>query len=102
MSGEFDLEGFEQDLDEALARSREAFQGKYKDELNQLMGLSKADIDSISPGITDVQIYDQLIAVVKEASRQNMAQAQLVKRIKGLGNVAVAIAKKVPAFSGIL
>ena len=69
---EFDLGGFEKDLDETLKRSRDAFMGKYKGELNELAGLSKEEIDAISPGITDLQKYDELIAVVKEASRVNI------------------------------
>ena len=45
---EFDLEGFERDLDVTLENSRKAFTGKYKDELNALSGLSTEEIDAIT------------------------------------------------------
>ena len=99
---EFDLEGFEADLDAALERGREAFVGKYKDELNALSGLSKEEIDAISPGTTDLQKYDELITVVKEASRVNLSQAELKAQIEKLGDIAVTIAKRVPTLAGIL
>ena len=58
------------------------------------MGLSRDEIDAITPDATDLQAYDQLISVVKQASRHNLNQAELVNRIKALGGVAVTIAKK--------
>ncbi len=99
---EFDLEGFERDLDTTLKNSRDAFQGKYKNELNTLSALSKEEIDAITSGITDLQKYDELIAVVKEASRVNLQQAELKKQIIKLGEVAVTIAKRIPSLSAIL
>lgn len=99
---EFDLEGFESDLDDTLKKSRLAFEGKYKDELNELSGLSKVEIDSITPDITDLQKYDELIAVVKEASRVNLQQAQLKAQIVKLGDVALKIASRVPSLAAIL
>lgn len=99
---EFDLEGFESDLDDTLKKSREAFEGKYKKELNALTGLSKEEIDSITPGITDLQKYDELIAVVKEASRVNLQQAALKEQILKLGDIAVSIARRIPSLAAIL
>ena len=101
MSYEFDLEGFNADLKETLARGREAFKGKYKNELNELAGLSRAEIDKITPDLTDLQKYDELITVVKEASRVNLSQAELKNNIEKLGNVAIKIAKLVPSLAGI-
>jgi hypothetical protein len=66
------------------------------------MGLSRAEIDSITPDATDLQIYDKLIAVVKLASKHNLSQAQLVDNIKALGDVAVAIAKKSVALAALV
>ena len=99
---EFDLEGFEADLDATLANGRKSFTGLYKDELNALSGLSKEEIDAISPGITDLQKYDELITVVKEASRVNLEQAALKKQIIKLGGIAVTIAKRIPTLATIL
>lgn len=101
MPSEFDLEGFENDFKETLRKGREAFKGKYKNELNLLLGLSRAEIDSITPDTTDLQKYDELIALVKETSRQNLAQAQLKKQIEKLGGVAVKIAKRVPSLAKV-
>ena len=99
---EFDLDGFEADLDITLANGRKAFTGIYKDELNALSGLSKEEVDAISPGITDLQKYDELITVVKEASRVNLEQAALKAQIIKLGDIAVTIAKRIPALAAIL
>lgn len=99
---DFDLEGFDQDLQRSLENSGQAFRGKYADELAELMGLSKDEIDSITPGPLDLQKYDELITVVKEASRVNLNQAQLKSRIEQLGEVAVSIAKRIPKFSAFL
>lgn len=89
-----DLEAFKRDLKNDLKKGREAFEGKYADQLNELMGLSREEIDAITPDATDLQEYDRLVAVVKEASRHNLTQTQLRSRIKELGDVAVSIAKK--------
>jgi hypothetical protein len=99
---EFDLDGFNEDLKTTLANGRKAFTGKYKSELNALSGLSKEEVDTISPGITDLQKYDELITVVKEASRVNLEQALLKEQIIKLGGIAVTIAKRIPALTKIL
>jgi len=102
MSNGFDLSAFEADLEDTLERGREAFKGAYKDELNELAGLSRSEIDAITPDTTDLEKYDELITVVKEASRVNLSQAQLRQKIESLGAVAVNIAKRVPSLSRIL
>ena len=99
MAEEFDLAGFTADLKETLKNSKNAFKGKYKDQLNELAGLSRNEIDAISPGIEDLQKYDALMTVVKEASRVNLEQAELTAQIRKLGSIAVTIAKKVPSLA---
>lgn len=101
MSDEFDLEAFEADLDATLERGREAFKGIYKQQLNELSGLSREEVDAITPDLTDLQKYDELITVVKEASRVNLAQADLKKQIEKLGAVAVKIAERVPSLAAL-
>jgi len=96
-----DIEEFKRRLREKMAENREAFEGQYKDQLNGLMGLSKAEIDSITPDLTDLEIYDQLITVVKEASRVNLAQAELKSHIEELGEIAIKIANKVPTLAAM-
>jgi len=86
----------------AARRADEAFKGKYKKEIRELLGLSAADIADITPGIAGMEEYAALIEVVKEASRTNLAQADLKNRIENLGRTAFSIAKKVTGLAGIL
>ena len=79
-----------------------AFNGQYKEVLNKLYGLSKDEINSITPGTTGLQVYAVLIKVVEEASKKNLTQAQLIKNIKNLGDLAVQLAKKIPEFAALL
>ena len=102
MTFEYDVNASIADVDESLKKSREAFKGKYKDQINDLAGLSKEQIDEITPDITDLQKYDELTTVVKEASRLNLSQAQIKAEIEKLGSVAVEIAKRVPSLSTLL
>lgn len=101
-SDDFDLAAFENGLKQTLQNADAAFNGLYRQQLNDLAGLSRAEIDAISPGVTDLATYDKLITVVKEASRVNLAQAQLRSQIVKLGNLAVSIAKRVPSLAGLL
>ncbi len=89
-------------FDDLFADADAAFNGRYKKELNQLMGLSKEDIDAITPETTDLKVYAVLVKVVEKASKDNLSQAQLVENIKSLGDVAVQIAKKVPGLAAWL
>lgn len=99
---EFDLEGFDSDLEKTLKISKVAFMGKYKDQLNELAGLSREEIDKITPDITDLQKYDELMAVIKMASAKNIKQVELKKRIENLGEVALKICDQVPTIAKIL
>jgi hypothetical protein len=89
-------------FDDLFADADAAFNGLYKNELNQLVGLSKEEIDSITPETTDLKTYAVLIKVVEQASKENLSQAQLMENINALGDVAVKIAKKVPQFAALL
>ncbi len=101
MSDEFSLEAFEQELGVSLEEGRKAFEGDHKEALNELAGLSREEVDAITPDLTDLQKYDELITVVKKASATNLQQAELKKQILKLGDVAVEIAKKVPSLAAI-
>jgi len=85
-----------------FAQADAAFNGLYQKELNDLLGLSKAEIDAITPGTTDLKMYSVLIRVVEKASKENMSQDDLINHIKDLGEVAVKIAKKLPSFAALL
>jgi hypothetical protein len=83
------------ELEAIIKQNREAFEGEYGDEIDGLLGLSRDEIDAITPGVTDLETYAKLIDVVKEASRRNLSQAELKDRIQALGSIGVDIAKKV-------
>ncbi len=87
---------------ELFAEADAAFNGIYKTELDKLSGLSKADIDSVTPGTEDLRVYSVLIKVVEKASKENISKAQLINDIRDLGDIAVKIAKKVPLFATLL
>jgi tRNA U54 and U55 pseudouridine synthase Pus10 len=78
-----------------------AFNGKHKKELNELQGLSKEEVDAITPGTEDLRVYSVLIKVVEQASKDNLSQAQLIEDIRELGDIAVTIAKKIPKFTNL-
>ena len=92
-----DINAFKKKLKKRVEANRETFDGKYKEEIKGLLGLSKDEINRITPDTTDREIYDQLITVVKEASAANISQAELKSRIVELGDIAVKIAKRVPS-----
>lgn len=96
-----DIEAYRKKLKKRAEENRLAFEGQYKDEINGLLGLSREEIDSITPGTTDLEVYDQLITVVKEASAANISQAELKGRIVELGEVAISIAKGVSKLAGL-
>lgn len=96
-----DQKAFEEEVRQSLERSRIAFQGTYADAIAQLAGLSRAEIDGIRPGTSDIEEYDRLIGVVKAASRVNASQAALRRQIEKLGEVAVNISKKVPGLASV-
>jgi hypothetical protein len=85
-----------------FADAEKAFNGKYKDELNGLLGLSKKEIDAITPGASDLEEYSVLIKIVEKASQDNLSQAQLISDINALGEVARKIAGKIPRFADLL
>lgn len=96
------VEEYRKKLKERAKRNRDAFMGQYRDELNALLGLSKEEIDKITSDTTDLEVYAQLISVVKEASADNVDQAELKDRIMELGKVGIEIAKRIPALVDLL
>lgn len=97
-----DTEEFRRLLRDRMEENRAAFEGLYKEELNALAGLSREEIELVSPDMPDMLVYEQLITVVKEASRTNLSQAELKARIKDLGEIAQSIARKVPSLATLL
>ena len=94
-------ERYRQRVKAALETADEAFRGTYSQELSGLLGLSREEIDAITPDTTDLEVYDKLITVVKEASANNIAAAELKQDIMELGAIAVGIAKRVSGLSAL-
>ncbi len=94
-------EAFRRKLRKRLKENRIAFEGKYGDEIKGLLGLSREELDSLTPDTTDVETYDQLITIVKQASVNNIAQAELKNQIMKLGSLGVSIAKRVPKLASL-
>lgn len=90
---------YKQRLAKRAIQNRAAFNGLYKSEIDKLHGLSKEEIENITTDNTDMEIYAQLIEVVKEASATNESQAALKEQILELGDIAVEIAKKIPSLA---
>ena len=78
----------------SFADADTAFSGQYLKELEQLKELTDAEIASVLPNTTNIDIE-----VVGDASKKNMEQAELVSKIKNLGNVAIKLAKKIPGLA---
>lgn len=89
-------------FDELFTEADAAFNGKYKDELNALSGLSREEIDAVCPSTTDLKTYNVLTKVVEQASKENWTQGKLVENIQNLGDIAVKIAKKIPQLRNLL
>lgn len=88
--------------DAAFQQADAAFDGQYKTQLQQLLGLSKEELTAITPSATDMKVYHALIKIVSTASQNNESQAALINNIKQLGQTGIDIAKKVPALAALL
>lgn len=65
-----------------------AFNAEYREQLEQLRREAQ-----MVPAI-EKQAYADLIKVVEQATKSNMAKAELCAQIRKLGDVAIGIAKK--------
>lgn len=95
-------EKMRQELRAIAKKNRQAFEGAFSEEINGLLGLSRDEVDAVTPDTTDLAAYAELIEVVKDASRRNLTQADLKRRIRGLGEVSVTLAKKVGPLAKLL
>ena len=85
------------ELNTLLKRSRKALEGKYRQEISELLGLS--DIEIQMTGGLDRDVHEILISVVMEASHLGIPEDVLKSRIKKHGEGAVRIAKLVPSLA---
>jgi hypothetical protein len=93
---------FRKEVDDALDKADAGFRVDYASALAGLQGLTESDVRAICPEPTCMETYDELLAVVQDATRQNLAQAELRNRIRGLGAVALRIAGRIPQLTKLL
>jgi hypothetical protein len=92
------MSDFESSLNDLGDLSNEAAadaDAQFSKEIAALKELGTAGIEKLKPQITDQATYDKLIKVVQEAAAKNESIAQIVDRVKGLGQGAVSLAKKI-------
>lgn len=86
-------EEFDKAVQDALDRNKAALMGSYSKQLGDLLKLSDAQLSAIIPEVSKTETYNNLISVIKEASRANIAQADMLNKVSALGQDAVKIAK---------
>ncbi len=77
--------------DEAVA----AADALLSEELSALKSATQTDFDALRPKVSDQVTYDKLIAVVSEATQQNISLAELKNRLQQLGKAGLTLAKEV-------
>ena len=63
-------------------------------ELEMLMR-TELDVDKLGPGITNHALYQELSAVIADATRNNMSAAQLETRVRAMGDEAWELTNKI-------
>jgi len=89
-------------FDDMLLVADEAIDCRYQCELDELTELLKEELSKLTSNKTDEAVYAALIALVAQASKENLDQTHLIDRIKEMGDVAIKLAKKVPNFATLL
>lgn len=79
---------------DSFAKADEKFDNQFSEQLEQLKGLTQSEIEKAMANTSDIEIYRQLAAIVDDASCKNLKQAELVSKIKALGEIAINLAKK--------
>ncbi|MEW6489583.1 MAG: hypothetical protein AB1578_16910 [Thermodesulfobacteriota bacterium] len=97
-----DIDKWRKDLRGDLKKGEEAFDVQHEEAIRRLTGLAFADLERITPKVSEKEAYDALVAVVTEARDTNLSQATLKSRIEELGGAAVRIAKRVESLARIL
>ncbi len=97
-----DLDAMFAEMERAADRAEATLQGRHAQTYKELRALSPEEIDAITPDVTDQKEYERLIALVQEATQQNLDQAALVSRVKALGTTVTNIARKLPSLASLL
>ena len=102
MGDEIDLDRMFAEMDAAADRAERTLDGRFGSIYRELRGLSPEEINDITPDATDQKEYERLIALVQLATDKNMDQAQLLERIREMGDVAQKIARRVSSLSSLV
>lgn len=102
MGDEIDLERMFAEMDAAADRAERTLDGRFGSIYRELRGLSPEEINDITPDATDQKEYERLIALIQQATDKNMDQAQLLERIREMGDVAQKIARRVSSLSSLV
>lgn len=90
---------FDQELEAALNDAEKALhEGKYQSAMQDLLALSMSEIKGTVPNVSYAD-YSKLLTIVEMASSKNFAEAKLKEQIVALGDVAVSMARLVPALA---
>lgn len=102
MNDEVDLDRMFAEMDAAADRAERTLDGRFGAVYRELRNLSPEAVDDITPDTSDQREYERLMTLVQQATDQNMDQAQLVERIREMGDVATKIARRVASLSDIV
>jgi len=102
MGDEIDLGRMFAEMDAAADRAERTLDGRFGSIYRELRGLSPEEINDITPDTTHQKEYERLIALVQQATDKNMDQAQLLERIREMGDVAQKIARRVSSLSSLV
>ena len=99
-SGDDDLDDFDKQMQADFAQADLA-SGPYAAAVQQLADMaSQAGLaGAVAP--VDAQAYAALLQTVQEAASSNVSQAELKRRIFGLGDAAVRLAQRVRSLASI-
>ncbi len=88
-------------FDDYFKKADKSFKKKYQTEINKLKNISKEELATIIPDITNKdELRQRLIDVVQEASEKNFSQAALLEHISKLGKNASNLFKRLFKFDG--
>jgi hypothetical protein len=83
------------DLLKASKKSIDETNALLADDYNTLIQATKSDLDALRPKVNDQETYDKIIAIVNNATENNLALADVQQRLQSLGAGAVQMAKEV-------
>ncbi len=68
---------------------------QLREEELALIRQTTIDWDSLRPQITDSETFENLMAIVKESTKQNESIAQFKDRVKKLGSKGIEVATRI-------